>query len=96
LLHAVRAGRWKYYLKPTQFLGVGTEEYLEIPEGALYDLDADPGEISNLAKSHPEVVAKLKALAESYVRELGDEGQGGSGVRKAGYVEEASPMNFPR
>ena len=96
LLHAVREGRWKYYLKPTQFLGVGTEEYLEIPEGALFDLDADPGEINNLAKGHPEVVTRLKTLAQSYVRELGDEGQIGSGVRKAGFVKAGTPMNFSR
>lgn len=96
LLHAVREGRWKYYPKPTQFLGVGSEEYLEIPQGALYDLDADPGELSNLAISYPEVVARLKTLAQSYARELGDEGQVGSGVRKAGYVKEGRPMNYSR
>jgi arylsulfatase A-like enzyme len=96
LLHAVREGRWKYYLKPTQFLGVGTEAYLEIPEDALYDLDADPGEISNLAICHPEVVNRLQTLAESYSVELGDEGQIGNGVRKAGFVKEAAPLNYSR
>lgn len=93
LLHAVRQGRWKYYLKPTQFLGVGTEEYLEIPKGALYDLNSDPGEHRNLAKAHPKVVTKLKALAQSYIHELGDEGKPGTGVRKAGFVKESKPMN---
>jgi arylsulfatase A-like enzyme len=96
LLHAVREGRWKYYLKPTQFLGVGTEEYLEIPEGALYDLDADPGETNNVADRHPGVVAEMQALAQSFVLELGDDGQIGSGVRKAGYVKEGRPMNDSR
>ena len=96
LLHAVREGRWKYYPKPTRFLGVGTEEYLEIPAGALYDLDADPGEMSNLANNHPDVVTRLKTLAQTYVRELGDEGQIGSGVRKAAFVKEGTPMNYSR
>ncbi|MFT6617817.1 MAG: hypothetical protein ACJASX_000704 [Limisphaerales bacterium] len=43
MLHAVREGRWKYNPKPTKFLGLGTDEYLKIPESALYDLNADPG-----------------------------------------------------
>jgi arylsulfatase A len=94
LLHAVREGRWKYFVKPTQFLGVGTEGFLEIPEGALYNLEADPGETNNLAKSHPEVVTRLKSLARSYVQKLGDEGRPGAEVRKAGYVKVARPMNW--
>ncbi|MEO2019835.1 MAG: sulfatase [Fuerstiella sp.] len=96
LLHAVRHGCWKYYVKPTRFLGVGTEAYLEIPKGALFDLDADPGELRNVAIRHPDVVAKIQVLAQSYVRELGDEGQVGRGVRKAGYANSARPMNAPR
>lgn len=96
LLHAVRQGRWKYYVKPTRFLGVGTEAYLEIPKGALFDLDADPGELRNVATMHPDVVARIKVLAQSYVRELGDDGRVGRGVRKAGYVESARPMNARR
>ena len=92
----MRHGRWKYYVKPTRFLGVGTEAYLEIPNGALFDLDADPGELRNVAIKHPDVVARIKVLAQSYVRELGDEGQVGRGVRKAGYVNSARPMNAPR
>ncbi len=94
LLHAVRKDRWKYYLKPTQFLGVGTEEYLENEEGALYDLDADPGETNNIAKDNPEVVTMLKSLAKSYVQKLGDEGKPGIEVRQAGYVKVAKPINW--
>ena len=94
LLHAVREGQWKYYLKPTRFLGVGTETYLEIPKGALYDLDTDPGEMNNVAQSHRKVVTRLKALAKSYIKNLGDEGQPGTEVRKAGYVKRAVQMNF--
>ena len=57
LLHAVREGRWKYYPRPTRFLRVGTEEVLEIEQGALFDLKADPGEISNLANPQPHYPA---------------------------------------
>lgn len=94
LLHAVREGRWKYYSKPTRFLRVGTDEYLEIPKGALYDLDGDPGEINNLAKQHPEIVVRLKALSHSFSRELGDDRNFGSGARKAGFVKEGKPINY--
>lgn len=94
LLHAVRQGRWKYYVKPTQFLQVGTETYLNIPQGALYDLDADPGETRNTAPQHPQVVRRMQELADSTIHELGDEGRPGSGTRKAGYVEEAKPLNY--
>jgi arylsulfatase A-like enzyme len=94
LLHAVREAHWKYYPKPTRFLRVGSDEYLEIPQGALYNLNADPGEINNLAKQHPEVSDRLKALSHSFARELGDEGHVGSGVRKAGFVKDGKPINY--
>ncbi len=93
LLHAVREGRWKYYPKPTRFLRVGTEELLEIEQGALFDLKADPAETSNLADSHPEVAARMRGLTQTYIKKLGDEGSPGSEVRQAGYVKEAKPMN---
>ena len=73
---------------------MGTETYLEIPKGALYDLDTDPGEMNNVAQSHRKVVTRLKALAKSYIKNLGDEGKPGTEVRKAGYVKRAVPMNF--
>ena len=93
-LYAVREGQWKYYLKPAKFLTEDTKVFLEIPEGALFDLDADPGETENIAEEHPRVVRKLQDLAALYIRELGDEGQPGPGVRQAGYVREAHPLNW--
>lgn len=36
-------------------------------KGQLYDLEADPGETTNLFESHPEVVERLLAQLESYV-----------------------------
>lgn len=55
---------------------------------SLYDLSRDPGETTNLADQHPDVVARLKALAVPYRAELGDSltGQIGSGLRPAGRV----------
>jgi arylsulfatase A-like enzyme len=40
---------------------------------ALYDLDADPGETTDLWASHPEVVAELSALATPIRQQLGDQ-----------------------
>lgn len=39
------------------------------PPGQLYDLDSDPGETVNLWNEHPEVVARLLAMLESYRRQ---------------------------
>lgn len=86
-LHAVRNGQWKYYLIAGQFLNTASHEYMEVDEGALFDLEADPGETTNVAGRHPEVVSRMKTLAEEFRRELGDMGQPGSGVRKAGWVD---------
>ncbi|MGV3658608.1 MAG: sulfatase [Prosthecobacter sp.] len=38
----------------------------------LYDLRNDPGETQDVAKDHPEVVERLKRLAEPVRKELGD------------------------
>jgi len=55
-------------------------------ELALYDLQADPGENQDLSADHPEVVAELKKLAETYRRDLGDSltQTVGEGVRPLG------------
>lgn len=63
---------------------------------ACRPIDADPGELRNVAIKHPDVVARIEVQAQSYVRELDDEGQVGRGVRKAGYANSTRPMNAPR
>jgi arylsulfatase A-like enzyme len=45
---------------------------VEQQELALYDLAMDPGEQRNTAAAHPEVVARLKALAQPMREALGD------------------------
>jgi arylsulfatase A-like enzyme len=53
---------------------------------ALYDLKADPAESNDLSADHPEVVAELQKLAETYRRDLGDSltQTVGEGVRPLG------------
>ncbi|QOV87802.1 sulfatase family protein [Humisphaera borealis] len=58
-------------------------------ELALYDLEADVGESTNLAAANSAVVEQLMKYVFEARKDLGDEltGQIGSGVRKAGTVE---------
>lgn len=86
-LHAVLEGQWKYYLIGSRFLNAASHDYMEVDEGALFNLESDPGETTNVAGRHPHVVARMKTLAEHFRRELGDMGQPGTGFRKAGWVD---------
>ncbi len=52
-LRTVREGRWKYVHKL---------------EPALYDIEADPGENTNLARKHPTVSARLRQRLEELLR----------------------------
>ncbi len=62
-VNAVRQGKWKY-LKPKHCMhGYARDRQREEVE-ELYDLDADIGETTNLAKKHPAKVAELKALLD--------------------------------
>jgi arylsulfatase len=91
-LQAVMSGRWKLYLPHAYRTLEGRpggrdgrpadygERKLERPE--LYDLEADFREQHDVATRHPDVVARLSALAEQARADLGDEltnkaGQGG-------------------
>ena len=38
----------------------------------LFDLSKDPGETTNLAEKHPEIVAELTKIAAPIRKELGD------------------------
>lgn len=74
-LEAVRSGPWKLHLAKSE----------------LYDLVADIGEANDLAATHPEVVARLTALAESTKGDLGLEGVG-PGCRPPGRVPQSRPL----
>ncbi|NND97564.1 MAG: hypothetical protein HKN47_09580, partial [Pirellulaceae bacterium] len=53
----------------------------EVPETVLFNLNDDPGETTNVAKQHPEVVASLMNRIERARSDLGDIDQTGSGAR---------------
>jgi arylsulfatase A-like enzyme len=81
-LQAVRAGPWKLYLTSNP--------------PTLYDVRSDVGEQREVAAEHPEVVARLQALAARAVETLGDGEHRGSGQREPGWVEHPEPLRPPR
>lgn len=94
-LQAVRMGQWKLHF-PHSYRTLGGQpggtggkpaEYQQAKIGLeLFDLQSDAGETKNVAAEHPDVVAKIKHLADRMREELGDSAtkQKGSGVREPG------------
>ncbi|USN99860.1 MAG: sulfatase [Phycisphaeraceae bacterium] len=97
-LQAVRSGRWSlHFPHPYRTLngrpgGTGGRPvpYEQAKTGlVLYDLDADVGQLHDVAAEHPEVVARLEALADKARADLGDSATEteGAGVREPGRVD---------
>lgn len=97
-LQAVRSGRWKLHLPHGYRTMAGSTAGKDGQPGpykqtatrlALYDLENDVGEQKDVAAEHPDVVERLKKLAEQAREELGDSATGrtGKGVRPPGRVE---------
>jgi len=75
-LQAVRAGKWKLHREhryrhvPEPGSGglPGPQEHVLLPV-ALFDLEADPGETTNLAEQRPEIVTRLLAVLDAFEEE---------------------------
>ncbi len=97
-LQAMRVGRWKLHFPHTyrtlrgDFPGrdgmPGKYDYGARTGLELYDLESDPGESVDVAARHPEVVARIQAIAEAVRADLGDAltGVEGTGRREPGRV----------
>ncbi len=96
-LEAVRRGNMKLHLSvgggpnPKDKKGKDNSEQAKQPGPELFDLSKDASEKLNLAKSMPEVVAELQALAKEMDDDLGLDGLG-SGCRALGRVENPKPF----
>ena len=104
-LQAVSSGTWKLVLPHTYRSlkdGKGGDGGLPAPYQnletglALYDLDGDPGETTDVSAANPEVVARLQQEAEAARAELGDNltKRKGVGNRESGRLtdEEAAEL----
>ena len=89
-LQAVRAGRWKLFL-PLEQRWLNQAGKTAPSPAALYDLDRDLGETTDVAAAHPDVVRRLSALAEKARLDLGDVDRPGAGQRPAGRVANPTP-----
>jgi arylsulfatase A len=69
-VEAVRMGQWKLRLATRKPPRKNAAAAPTVSAVELYDLGADIGETNNLVAKHPEVVAKLKAVAAEYDAEL--------------------------
>jgi arylsulfatase A-like enzyme len=97
-LQALRCGRWKLHFPHGYRTLAGREPGAGGTPGsydesvrtglALYDLERDVGETTDVADKHPDVVARLQALAEAMRRDLGDglTGVAATGAREPGRV----------
>jgi arylsulfatase A-like enzyme len=97
-LEALRSERWKLHV-PHGYASVAEPGNDGAPgitgagqiDLALYDLETDPAESSNVAAAHGDVVERLLALVEAARSDLGDRltQRTGPGVRPAGRFEPA-------
>jgi arylsulfatase A-like enzyme len=97
-LQAVRSGRWKLHF-PHEYRTLGGRAggtggrpavYENAKtETALFDLEDDVGEKTDLAAQHPEIAKRLESLAERAREDLGDSASGrkGKGVRAPGRLD---------
>lgn len=92
-LHAIRSGDWKLHF-PHSYRTVVTPgkdgqpgPYRQAQTGlSLYNLREDIGETNDVQAAHPEVVTRLKGLADAARADLGDPltQTNGTGLRPAG------------
>jgi arylsulfatase A-like enzyme len=79
-LQALRSGRWKLHF-PHQYRSLAGAPGADGKPGpyrdrviglSLFDLESDPGETTDLAARHPDVVERLSRLADAAREDLGD------------------------
>ena len=90
-LQAVRQGPWKLAIAPqNESMSRPVLPDASTTAPRLYNLDTEIGEKTNVANSHPDIVAKLTALAEKMAAEIG--GANPKARRPAGKVENPTTL----
>ena len=94
-LQAIRMGKWKLHFphgyrtmagRPGGIGGIPTR-YSQAKIGlALFDMEKDIGETTDVKAKHPDIVKQLQALGEKMRNELGDNGRSGTGLRPPGQL----------
>ena len=94
-LQAIRMGKWKLHFphgyrtmagRPGGTDGIPTR-YSQAKIGlALFDMEKDIGETTDVKAKHPDIVKQLQALGEKMRNELGDNGRSGTGLRLPGQL----------
>ena len=94
-LQAIRMGKWKLHFphgyrtmagRPGGTGGIPTR-YSQAKIGlALFDMEKDIGETTDVKAKHPDIVKQLQALGEKMRNELGDNGRPGTGLRPPGQL----------
>jgi arylsulfatase len=99
-MFGVRYGKWKMYFphryrtmdgqEPGKDGQPGNYRYVDMEEIELYDVVNDVSETNNVAEAHPEIVAEIKARANTMRQRLGDSLMEleGSETREPGRVDE--------
>lgn len=91
---AVRWQNWKYYpAVHSEKTAMSGETHRDYPP-ALYNLATDIAESRDVSRDHPEVVTRLKAYAQTAIRDLGDNRTkvAGAGVRPAGQAAKPAAL----
>ena len=79
-LSAVRSGQWKLHLRTAKGKGAG------LSAQALYDLDADIGEKTNVLADHPGIAKRLLSYVNTFEEDLAQNS------RPAAFVENPKPL----
>ncbi|MCG8511961.1 MAG: sulfatase-like hydrolase/transferase, partial [Rhodospirillales bacterium] len=90
-MRALRSGKWKLVF-PHAYESVSRDEHYKITNKgrgqtplALFDMENDSGETTNLADKHPDVVVRLTKMADAIRSDIGDEA---TDTRATGDVRE--------
>ena len=95
-LQAVRSGPWKLFVPLDRPRNHPHHRGAGPAPAMLFNVVDDIGCRRDVAKEHPEIVARLGKLAKAARAELGDVGRKGCGQRPAGRVENPTPRVLPK